>query len=120
MYWNPPAKKVLTWLSPCLLQDNGPAALCTFLQKFRSCKLSLRLGSTLLALNRGRRTRSVPMTSSTERGPRGFATLVSCQEMICALTSSTLRLSHLLHHLRYATAHQATFCAQLNPVITSA
>src|SRR5271156_536507 len=29
--------------------------------------------------------------------------------MICALTSSTLCLSHLLHHLRYATAHQAVF-----------
>jgi hypothetical protein len=60
-----PPKRVLTWLSPCLLQDNGPAALCTFLQNFRSCKLSLRLGSTVLAFNRGRRTRSVPMTSST-------------------------------------------------------
>ena len=36
-------------------------------------------------------------------------TLVLSQEMICALTSSTLCLSYLLHHLRYATAHQAAF-----------
>src|SRR5579871_7007896 len=100
MYLHPPRQRLLTWLSPCPVQDNGPAALCTFLQSFRSCKLSLRLGSTLLALNRGRRTRFVPMTSSTWRCPGGFATLVLSQEMICALTSSTLRLSHLLHHLR--------------------
>jgi hypothetical protein len=73
------------------------------------------------SLNRGRRTGSVPNDLKyLEVPPRGFATLVLSQEMICALTPSILRLSHLLHHLRYATAHHATFCAQLNPVITSA
>jgi hypothetical protein len=114
------SQKVLTWLNPCLLQDNGPAAPLHV-----SAKLQITHAVTMVRqypprLNRGSGNWGCTNGLKYLDVPRGFATLVLSQEMICALTSPSLCLSHLLHHLRYATAHQATFCAQLNPVITSA
>jgi hypothetical protein len=122
MYCNPTRPKVLTWLSPCLLQDNGPAALCTFLQNFRSCKLSLRLGGTLLALTGVRRTWvcTNDLKYLEAPRPRGFATLVLAQED--DLCSSIINSSAcLICFTTYVTPqpHPGHFLCPTNPVITS-